>query len=312
MASVVLITGCSSGIGRASALALARAGATVFATARRPDAIADLRDAGCHTLALDVTDEASMRDAVDAVEREHGAVDVLVNNAGYGQQGALEETSIDLFRAQFETNVFGPVRLCQLVNLFDRGQPVKMSKRAGTVVTAREVVDEVGKDVVRFMMLTRKNDAALDFDYAKVKEQSKDNPVFYVQYAHARCRSVFRQAAETMPDLDVFDANLAKSALERLTDSGEMRLIKTLAAWPRAIEGAAEAHEPHRIAFYLADLAADFHGHWNRGKEDAQLRFVREDDRGLTLARLALVRAVGHVIASGLRIFGVEPVEEMC
>ena len=203
------------------------------------------------------------------------------------------------------------VKLCQLVNLFDRGQPVKMSKRAGTVVTAREVVDEVGKDVVRFMMLTRKNDAALDFDYAKVKEQSKDNPVFYVQYAHARCRSVFRQAAETMPDLDVFDANLAKSALERLTDSGEMRLIKTLAAWPRAIEGAAEAHEPHRIAFYLADLAADFHGHWNRGKEDAQLRFVREDDRGLTLARLALVRAVGHVIASGLRIFGVEPVEEM-
>jgi arginyl-tRNA synthetase len=203
------------------------------------------------------------------------------------------------------------VKLCQLVNLFDRGQPVKMSKRAGTVVTAREVVEEVGKDVVRFIMLTRKNDATLDFDYAKVKEQSKDNPVFYVQYAHARSRSVFRQAAETLPDLDARDENLAKSALERLTDSGEMRLIKNLAAWPRTIESAAEAHEPHRLAFYLADLAADFHGHWNRGKEDPQLRFVREDDRGLTLARLALVRAVGHVIASGLRIFGVEPVEEM-
>jgi arginyl-tRNA synthetase len=203
------------------------------------------------------------------------------------------------------------VKICQLVNLTNRGEPVKMSKRAGTVVTIRDVVDEVGRDVVRFIMLTRKNDAALDFDFAKVTEQSKDNPVWYVQYAHARSHSVFRQARETLPGLDLSDAALATAKVDRLTDSGEISLIKRLAGWPRIIESAAEAHEPHRIAFYLYDIAAEFHAHWNRGREDPRLRFVAEDDADLTQARLAVVRAVGVVVASGLAIFGVEPVEEM-
>jgi arginyl-tRNA synthetase len=203
------------------------------------------------------------------------------------------------------------VKICQLVNLLNRGEPVKMSKRAGTVVTVRDVVDEVGKDVVRFIMLTRKNDAPLDFDFAKVTEQSKDNPVFYVQYAHARSHSVFRQAREALPDLDLSNSALASAPVDRLTDKGELSLIKRLAGWPRIIESAAEAHEPHRIAFYLYDIAAEFHAHWNRGREDPRLRFVAEDDADLTHARLALVRAVGVVVASGLEIFGVEPVEEM-
>ncbi|MEQ8697147.1 MAG: arginine--tRNA ligase [Bauldia litoralis] len=203
------------------------------------------------------------------------------------------------------------VKICQLVNLTNRGEPVKMSKRAGTVVTVRDVVEEVGRDVVRFIMLTRKNDAPLDFDFAKVTEQSKDNPVFYVQYAHARSHSVFRQAGEALPELDLSEAALASAPVDRLTDKGELSLIKRLAGWPRIIESAAEAHEPHRIAFYLYDIAADFHAHWNRGREDPRLRFVAEDDAELTLARLALVRAVGTVVASGLEIFGVEPVEEM-
>jgi arginyl-tRNA synthetase len=203
------------------------------------------------------------------------------------------------------------VKLYQLVNLFDGGKPVRMSKRAGNVVTAREVVERVGKDVLRFIMLTRKNDAPLDFDFAKVAEQSKDNPVFYVQYAHARTHSVFRQAGEAMPGLDAGPAALGRAALRRLTESGELRLIKSMASWPRAVESAAEAHEPHRLAFYLYDLAADFHAHWSRGKEDPALRFVVESDPELTLARLALALGVRHVIASGLRIFGVTPVEEM-
>ncbi len=198
------------------------------------------------------------------------------------------------------------VKICQLVRLLRDGQPVKMSKRAGTFVTLREVVEEVGKDVVRFIMLTRKNDAPLDFDLAKVLEQSRDNPVFYVQYAHARSRSVLRNAAAEMPGLENVTADLA-----RLTDSGELALIKLMAGWPRVVESAAEAHEPHRIAFYLYDLAAAFHGLWNRGKEEAGLRFLIAEDRALTAARLALIRAMALTIASGLEIFGVEPVEEM-
>ncbi|MGE0734792.1 MAG: arginine--tRNA ligase [Alphaproteobacteria bacterium] len=203
------------------------------------------------------------------------------------------------------------VKLCQLVNLMNRGEPVRMSKRAGNVITVRDVLDEVGKDVVRFIMLTRKNDAALEFDYAKVREQSKDNPVFYVQYAHARCNSVFRQAREALPTLDLSDANLASADVARLADAGELAIVRRLAGWPRVIEAAAEAHEPHRLAFYLNDIAADFHGHWNRGKEEAGLRYIVEGDAQLTRARLALVRAVQIVIASGLHIFGVTPVEEM-
>ena len=172
------------------------------------------------------------------------------------------------------------------------------------------MVDEVGKDVVRFIMLTRKNDAPLDFDLEKVLEKSRDNPVFYVQYAHARARSVLRHAAAELPG-SPRPAALAAGPLHLLTDSGELGLIKQLTSWPRIVEGAAESFEPHRIAFYLYDLAAAFHSHWNRGNDNAQLRFLLAADRELTAARLALVQAVALVIASGLQIMGVEPVEEL-
>jgi len=203
------------------------------------------------------------------------------------------------------------VKLCQMVNVLDGGEPVKMSKRAGTFVTLREVVDSVGRDVFRFIMLTRKNDAQLDFDFAKVTEQSRENPVFYVQYAHARCASVLRHAAVEMGAEAIADAALAGADLGRLTDPAELDLIKAMAGWPRMVETAAEAHEPHRVAFYLQDLAALFHALWNKGKDDARLRFIHADDAPLTLARLALVRGLQVVIASGLAVFGVEPVEEL-
>jgi arginyl-tRNA synthetase len=203
------------------------------------------------------------------------------------------------------------VKLCQMVRLMRGGEPVKMSKRAGDFVTLRELVDEVGRDVVRFFMLTRKNDAPLDFDFEKVTEQSKDNPVFYVQYAHARVQSVFRNAAEQLGGLALAPAALADADLARLVDSGEIELMRRLAAWPRQVETAAQAHEPHRIAFYLHDLASDFHTQWNKGNDDPGLRFIIPDDPALTSARLALVRGVATVIASGLAIMGVEPVDEM-
>ena len=203
------------------------------------------------------------------------------------------------------------VKVCQLVNLFDRGTPVRMSKRAGTFVTLRDVIDEVGKDVFRFVMLTRRNDQTLDFDFAKVVEQSKDNPVFYVQYAHARASSVLRNARDLLPDADLGREALAEAPLARLADRDEIALIRHLANWPRVVESAAESHEPHRIAFYLQELAAAFHGLWTRGKDDASLRFILSDDPALTLARVALVQGVALVIASGLGVFGVEPVEEM-
>lgn len=203
------------------------------------------------------------------------------------------------------------VKLCQMVNLMDGGQPVKMSKRAGTFVTLREVVDEVGKDVVRFIMLTRKNDAHLDFDLKKVTEQSRDNPVFYVQYAHARIRSVMRKAAEIFAPDELAPDALAATDLECLTDPEELALIRAMAGWPRIVESAAEAHEPHRIAYYLYDLAAQFHTLWNKGNDDASLRFLIPGERALTLARLAMIQGVAFVIASGLDVFGVTPVEEM-
>jgi arginyl-tRNA synthetase len=203
------------------------------------------------------------------------------------------------------------VKICQLVNLLDNGMPVRMSKRAGTFVTLREVVDEVGKDVFRFIMLTRRNDQALDFDFAKVTEQSKDNPVFYVQYAHARAASVMRHAAEQFPRDDLSDTALSGASLNRLSDPAEIALIRQLAGWPRLVEAAAEAHEPHRIAFYLQEVAAQFHVLWNKGKDEARLRFIIAADRELTRARLALVRGVAIVIASGLAVFGVEPAQEM-
>ena len=203
------------------------------------------------------------------------------------------------------------VKLCQLVNLFEAGQPVKMSKRAGTFVTLRDVIDKVGKDVVRFIMLTRKNDAPLEFDFAKVMEQSRDNPVFYVQYAHARACSVRRNAAEAFGPESVTSNRLADSNLDRLTQADELGLIRTMAAWPRLVESAAEAHEPHRLAFYLYDLAAEFHSLWNKGNDDPSLRFLVTADREVSLARLALLEGLTTIIASGLRVFGVAPVEEM-
>jgi arginyl-tRNA synthetase len=203
------------------------------------------------------------------------------------------------------------IKIYQFVNLFDKGEPVRMSKRAGAFVTLREVVDEVGKDVFRFIMLTRRNDQALDFDFAKVTEQSKDNPVFYVQYAHARAASVMRHGAAQLPLDRLGDSALAAAPLDRLADPLELALIRLLASWPRIVESAAEAHEPHRIAFFLQDVAAQFHQLWTTGKDEATLRFLIAADPELTCARLALVRAVALVIASGLAVFGVEPVEEM-
>jgi arginyl-tRNA synthetase len=202
------------------------------------------------------------------------------------------------------------IKLVQLVKLMRDGEPVKMSKRSGEFVTLRDVIDEVGRDAVRFMMIFRKNDAPLEFDLAKVLEQSKDNPVFYVQYAHARCASVFRQAAEALGAAPP-DAGLAAADLALLTDEAELGLIKLIAQYPRLIEQAAASHEPHRVAFYLYDLAAAFHGLWNKGKDSPQLRFVNHTERNLTLARLALVKAIQALISSGLDVLGVSSPTEM-
>jgi arginyl-tRNA synthetase len=203
------------------------------------------------------------------------------------------------------------VKLCQLVRLLRAGEPVKMSKRAGDFVTLREVVDEVGVDPVRFMMLFRKNDAQLDFDLAKVIEQSRDNPVFYVQYAHARGKSVFRNAKAAAPKLSTDAAALAEADLSVLTDEAELALIRKLAQWPRLVEAAAEFHEPHRVAFYLYDLASAFHSLWNKGKDAPHLRFIMEDNPKFTMARLSLVSGLIGVLASGLAILGVRAAEEM-
>jgi len=203
------------------------------------------------------------------------------------------------------------VKICQLVKLFRGGEPVKMSKRAGTFVTLRDVVDEVGAPAMRFMMLFRKNDAPLDFDFEKVTEQSKDNPVFYVQYAHARAQSVFRNAQADLPELDISREALLSADLELLSDDYEIALIKRLAHFPRTVEAAAQAHEPHRIAFYLHDVASDFHALWNRGKELPQSRFILARNKNVTIARLALVAALADVLRTGLSIIGVEAVNEM-
>ncbi|WP_296425045.1 arginine--tRNA ligase [Yoonia sp.] len=201
------------------------------------------------------------------------------------------------------------VKLTQLVKLYKNGEPFKMSKRAGTFVTLSDVVEAVGKDVTRFHMLTRKNDAPLDFDFDKVLEQSKDNPVFYVQYAHARVNSVLRKAREA--GIAVDDATLAAADLGKLGHEAELNVAKKLAEWPRLVEIAARGHEPHRIAFYLYDLASDFHALWNRGNDDTSLRFLQEGDTDTTQAKIALIRAVAIVISHGLGILGVTPVEEM-
>ncbi len=201
------------------------------------------------------------------------------------------------------------IKLIQLVKLFKNGEPFKMSKRAGTFVTLRDVVEEAGADVTRFIMLTRKNDAALDFDFAKVLEQSKDNPVWYVQYASARVHSVLRRAADS--GIDAGDSALAAADLAQLSHPAELDLARKVAEWPRLVEHAARAHEPHRIAFFLYEIASDLHSLWNRGNDDTSLRFVQDGDPATSQAKIALVRAVGVVISSGLAILGVTPVKEM-
>ena len=201
------------------------------------------------------------------------------------------------------------IKLTQLVRLFKDGEPFKMSKRAGTFVTLRDVVDQVGADVTRFVMLTRKNDAPLDFDFNKVLEQSRENPVYYVQYAHARGRSVQRRAAEAGINVDI--AALGVADLSRLSHEAELVVIRRLAEWPRLIEIAARTNEPHRVAFYLYELASDLHALWNKGNEEPALRFLQEDDPDTSQAKIALVQAVCVVISAGLGILGVKPAEEM-
>ena len=240
---------------------------------------------------------------------ERGAVELIdvlgADHGGYVKRMQAAVKAVSDGRAALD------VKLCQLVRLLRGGEPVKMSKRAGEFVTLREVIDEVGRDPVRFMMLYRKNDATLDFDLAKVVEQSKDNPVFYVQYAHARAASVFRQAREAFPDLDLSPAALARADLSGLTDSGELDMMRLIALVPGVIEAAAAAHEPHRLAFHLYELASAFHSFWNKGKDLPQLRFVNQTDRKSTEARLALVAALKGVVASNLGILGVGAPDEM-
>ena len=201
------------------------------------------------------------------------------------------------------------IKLVQLVKLYKNGEPFKMSKRAGTFVTLHDVVEQAGADVTRFMMLTRKNDVALDFDFAKVLEQSKDNPVFYVQYANARINSVLRKAQAA--GLDVSDAALAKADLTQLSHPAEIDMAQQIAEWPREVEIAAKGNEPHRIAFFLYELASEFHGLWNRGNDDPSLRFLQEGKDATSCAKIALARATGVVISAGLAILGVKPAEEM-
>ncbi|MQX35610.1 arginine--tRNA ligase [Roseospira navarrensis] len=243
----------------------------------------------------------------DKVER---GFEELINVFGADHGGYVKRLQA-VVKAVSDGRATLDVKLCQLVKLLDRGEPVKMSKRAGTFVTLRDVVDRVGKDVVRFIMLTRKNDASLDFDFAKVTEQSRDNPVWYVQYAHARACSVLRHAGEVFPGRDLSPAALADGPLEVLDAPEDLEVVRVLAGWPRLVESAAEAHEPHRVAYYMAEVAGAFHGLWTKGKDDTELRFLIPEDETRSLARLALVQGVATVIASGLQVFGVQPVEEL-
>jgi arginyl-tRNA synthetase len=243
----------------------------------------------------------------DKVKRGY---DVLIDVLGADHGGYVKRMQAAV-KALSQGNTAFEALLCQTVHIMRGGQPLRMSKRAGTYVTLRDLLDEVGKDAVRFTMLTRKSDAQMEFDLDQALAQTRDNPVFYVQYAHARCRSVLRAAVEMFGDTQVTDAALAEVPLDSLQADAELALIRRLAQWPRIVEAAAQAHEPHRIAFFLYDLAADFHMLWNRGKDDSTLRFLQADRPAETLARLALVAATAVVIRSGLAVMGVEPVEEM-
>jgi arginyl-tRNA synthetase len=202
-------------------------------------------------------------------------------------------------------------RVCQMVKFMDHGTVLKMSKRAGVFVTVREALEKVGRDAIRFMMMTRKNDASMEFDFDQVVSQSRDNPVFYVQYAHARCHSVMKHLKETFPQLDISTQTLARISLDALQDSSEQSLIRILADWPRQVETAAQAFEPHRIAYYLSEVASAFHGLWNKGKDNTELRFIFPDDPELSQQRFALVWATATILASGFKVLGITPVKEM-
>jgi arginyl-tRNA synthetase len=230
-------------------------------------------------------------------------IDILgADHGGYVKRMKAAVSALSMNRVPLD------IKLIQLVKLWKNGEPFKMSKRAGTFVTLRDVVEQVGADVTRFVMLTRKNDASLDFDFAKVLEQSKDNPVWYVQYANARINSVLRKAREA--GIDVSDARLAAADVSTLTHAAEIAMAQKIAEWPRLVEIAARGNEPHRIAFYLYELASDLHALWNRGNDEPSLRFI-QDDPATTQAKIALARATGVVISAGLAILGVTPVEEM-
>jgi arginyl-tRNA synthetase len=237
--------------------------------------------------------------------------DVLIDVLGADHGGYVKRMTAAVKALSGNRNAAFEAVLCQMVRVVRGGQPMRMSKRAGTYVTLRDLLDEVGRDAVRFTMLTRKPDAQMEFDLDQVVAQTRDNPVFYVQYAHARCRSVLRAAAEMFNPDRISAPALAAAPLDSLTADPELALIRRLAQWPRLVEAAAQAREPHRIAFFLYDLAADFHMLWNRGKDDATLRFLMSDRPAETLARLALVAATAVVIRSGLGVMGVKPVEEM-
>jgi arginyl-tRNA synthetase len=236
--------------------------------------------------------------------------DVLIDVLGADHGGYVPRMKAAVRAISHDQTKFEAV-LCQVVHIMRGGEPVKMSKRAGTYVALRDLLEEVGRDAVRFTMLTRKADAQMEFDLDQAVAQTRDNPVFYVQYAHARCRSVLRGAAETMPAEDLTPESLAGADLSSLTDEAETALLRRLATWPRIVEAAALAREPHRIAFFLYDMAGDFHMLWNRGRDDSAIRFLQTGRPTETRARLALVAATAMVIRSGLRVMGVEPVEEM-
>ena len=235
---------------------------------------------------------------MDKLDRTGGP---LINIFGVDHGGYVKRMNAAVEALSGEKDMLD-IRLCQLVNLMDKGKPVKMSKRAGTFITVRDVIESVGADVIRFIMLTRRSEQTLDFDFAKVTEQSRDNPVFYVQYAHARACSVLRQTGETADE---------GAALDQLGDPAEMGVLRQLASWPKLVVSAANAHEPHRVAFYLMDLAAAFHALWTAGRENPDLRFIREDAPALTAARLRLVKATALVIRSGLGVLSITAREEM-
>ncbi len=234
--------------------------------------------------------------------------DVLIDVFGADHGGYVKRMKAAV-SALSDGKVSLDIKLTQLVKLWKDGKPFKMSKRAGTFITLRDVVDQVGADVTRFHMLTRKNDATLDFDFARVTEQSKDNPVFYVQYAHARVCSVMRRAQEA--GIAVDEATIAAADLTKLNHEAELGLARKIAEWPRLVETAGKANEPHRVAFYLYELASDFHSLWNRGHDDPSLRFLQDGDVTTSQAKIALSRAVAVVISAGLGILGVTPAEEM-